>query len=172
MRQHLLLVGLPGSGKSAAGRIAAATLRARFVDVDQVIEEQERLPISRIFAERGEAAFRELERRQVRSILADDPCVVVPGGGWAAQSGNLEEAGRRALIVYLRAAPEVAASRAAPQGNRPLLACGDPVARMRELLARRGACYEAADAVVDTAERTTGEVGAALVALARSKAGW
>ncbi len=167
MKRHLLLVGLPGSGKTAAGRRAAEMLGAPFVDVDEQVE-----AIRQIFAERGEPAFRELERRAVEAALAGPQGVVAPGGGWAAQGANMEYAAGRALVVYLRTAPSMAATRAAPEGSRPLLDAPDPAVRMEELLAARGGFYEGAEAVVPTDGSSVEEVAAALVQVARSRAGW
>ncbi len=172
MKRHLLLVGLPGSGKTAAGRRAAEMLGAPFVDVDEQVEAAEGMAIRQIFAERGEPAFRELERRAVEAALAGPQGVVAPGGGWAAQGANMEYAAGRALVVYLRTAPSMAATRAAPEGSRPLLDAPDPAVRMEELLAARGGFYEGAEAVVPTDGSSVEEVAAALVQVARSRAGW
>ena len=100
-RRHVLLVGLPGSGKSTVGQRVATELGAPFVDVDAVIVRQAQMPLSRLMGERGEQAFRELERQAVRAALADAPAVLAPGGGWAAQPGQLEVARTSALIIYL-----------------------------------------------------------------------
>ncbi len=172
MRRHLLLVGLPGAGKTVAGELAACVLGAPFVDVDARIEAQQGRSIRQLFAERGEAAFRDLERHEVRAALDGEPCVAAPGGGWAAQPDNMEYAQGRALIIYLRAAAETAAARVAGESTRPLLDGGDPVARMRALLAERECHYTAADAAIATDGRTVDEVAAELVELARSQAGW
>ena len=172
MKRHLLLVGLPGSGKTAAGERAAEVLGAPFTDVDEQVEAAEGMAIRQVFAERGEPAFRELERRAVETALTGPPGVVAPGGGWAAQGANMEYAAGRALVVYLSTEPSVAAARAAPGGSRPLLDGPEPAARMQELLAAREGYYEGADAVVPTDGRSVDEVAAALVQLARSRAGW
>jgi shikimate kinase len=167
-----VLVGLSGSGKTAAGRLAADTLAVPFHDIDALIEEREAVSIAHIFAERGEPAFRELERAAVREALAAEPAVIAPGGGWVAQPGNVEDAGESAILVYLRVSPEVAAARVASQGNRPLLEGGDPTRRLRQLLAERETAYLGAERVVETDAMTVAEVAAELVVLARSTAGW
>ncbi len=172
MRRHLVLVGLSGSGKTAAGRLAAGTLSAPFHDIDALIEEGEAVSIARIFAERGEPAFRRLERGAVREALAGEPAVIAPGGGWVAQPGNAEDAGEGAILVYLRVSPEVAAARVANQVNRPLLEGTDPTQRLRQLLEEREAAYLGAHRVIETDARTVDEVAAELVVLARSTAGW
>jgi shikimate kinase len=172
MRRHVVLVGLPGAGKTAVGRLAARALGAPFVDVDARIEAREGVSIPRLFAERGEHAFRELERQEMEAALRGDPCIAAPGGGWTAQPDNMEYARGRALIVYLRAGVETAAARAAQAGARPLLEGGDRVDRMGALLDQRERHYLAADETISTDGRTAQEVAAELVQLARSHAGW
>lgn len=172
MNRHLVLVGLSGSGKTAAGRLAADTLAAPFRDIDALIEEREAVSIGRIFAERGEPAFRQLERAAVREALAGEAAVIAPGGGWVAQPGNAEDVGDRAILVYLHVSPEVAAARVASQGNRPLLEEADPSHRLRQLLEEREAAYLGAHRVIDTDPKAVDEVAAELVVLARSTAGW
>jgi shikimate kinase len=159
-------------GKTTVGQLVAAKLGTRFVDVDRVIEEHAAKAVAQLFAEDGEAAFRELERTAMGLILASEPCVVAPGGGWAAQQGNLESVAGRAIAVYLVAAPEIVAERARQRpGIRPLLA-GDERRRMRELFVARRRFYEACEATVDAGRDGAGAVADDVVNLARSRAGW
>src|SRR5207249_1498646 len=131
--RHIVLIGLPGAGKSTVGRMVADKLHAGFVDIDTILIRKEGKPISMIFAEKGEPVFREMERKEVEAALANEPAVIAPGGGWAAQPGALEIAKSRGYLVYLQARAEVAAGRAEPLGTRAVLMGDDPLARMREL---------------------------------------
>ncbi|HEX2647513.1 MAG TPA: shikimate kinase [Candidatus Dormibacteraeota bacterium] len=172
MRRHIVLIGLPGAGKHTVGRLVAERLQAGFVDIDGILMRREGKPITLIFAEKGEAAFREMERKEVETALADAPAVIAPGGGWAAQPGALELALGHALVICLRTRPETAAARAAPQGTRPLLIGEDPVARMKELFKEREPFYKRAHAEVDADRRSPAEVASEVVRLAQSSAGW
>lgn len=173
VKRHIVLVGLPGAGKTTIGRLVAAALGAPFVDLDKAIERRSGKAISQLFAQDGEAAFRELERAAMEAALSTPPSVIAPGGGWAAQPGNLEVAAGRALTVYLRVAPEVAAGRAAPTADsRPLLGGGDVAGRIRELFSARRPFYESCEATVAADPDDPGAVAQEVVNLARSLAGW
>ena len=125
-----------------------------------------------IFAEQGEAAFRDLELQAVDAALGQEPAVITPGGGWAAQPGALEVAKVHALVIYLRTRADTAAERAGPAGTRPLLVGEDPVGRMRTLLNEREAAYLTAHETVDTDRKTPERVAGEIARLAQSKAGW
>ena len=172
MKRHVVLIGLPGSGKSAVGRLVAEQLHAGFVDIDAIVERREGRPITMIFAEKGEAAFREMERKEMETALAGEPAVIAPGGGWAAQPGAIAAAKPHALVIYLHTRPETAAQRAAPEGTRPALMGGDPVARMRLLQKEREAFYHEAHAQVETERKSPSLVANEVVRLAQSSAGW
>jgi len=172
MKRHVVLIGLPGSGKSTVGRLVAEQLRATFVDIDAIVERREGRPITMIFAEKGEAAFREMERKEMETALASEPAVIAPGGGWAAQPGAIEGAKLRALVIFLYTRPETATQRAAPEGTRPALSGEDPVARMRLLQRERDEFYRSAHAQVDTDRKSAPQVANEVVRLAQSSAGW
>jgi shikimate kinase len=172
VKRHIVLIGLPGAGKSTVGRMVADKLHAGFVDIDNVLIRKEGKPISMIFAEKGEPVFREMERKEVEAALANEPAVIAPGGGWAAQPGALEDAKPRGYIVYLKARAEVAAGRAEATGTRPVLMGHDPLARMKELFTARDPYYAKADATVLTEAKSAEKVVDEVVRLAQMSAGW
>ena len=167
-----MLIGLPGSGKTTVGQLVAERLQATFVDIDSILVRREGKPVTMIFAERGEAAFREMERKEMETALAGQPAVIAPGGGWGAQPGAIDAAKPHALVVYLRTRAETAAQRAAPEGTRPVLLGEDPVTRMRTLQQDREAFYNDAHAAVDTDHKAPAQVASDVIRLAQSSAGW
>lgn len=170
MKRHLVLVGLPGSGKTTVGRRVAELLRTGFSDIDQIVVSAAGKPVAELFAAQGEAQFRRLERAAMDGALAAPPHVIAPGAGWAAEPGNLDGAGD-ALLVYLRISPADAAERLRGDITRPLLAGGDPVQRIGELLAKREAWYRRAGVEVDAGAPVDAAAGQ-VARLAREKAGW
>ena len=107
----ILLIGFMGSGKTTAGAALARRLGTRFIDLDALIELAAGCSIAEIFDRQGEPAFRELEHRELRNVLAkprNQACVVALGGGAFAQRRNLELIEQTgAPVVWLDAPPEV-----------------------------------------------------------------
>jgi len=164
---HLILVGLPGAGKSTVGRMVAARLGRPFVDLDEEIERTERQSVSAIFAERGEPHFRALEVDRTRWLRTIGPAVVSPGGGWITNAGVvalLRPAGR---IIYLHVTPPAALRRlGAGRSTRPLLERPDPLGEIDRLYERRDPLYRTADHVVETESMSLQDVTTVVAQLA------
>jgi shikimate kinase len=148
---HLILVGLPGSGKSTVGEAVAGVLGRRFLDFDREIERREGTTISVLFGEKGEPHFRLQERALTQELRGLGNMILAPGGGWIADRETVALLRPPALLVYLQVDPETAIARLGPnRAVRPLLSRGDPLVVMRQLLSLRSPMYHAADHVVDT----------------------
>jgi shikimate kinase len=147
---HLILVGLPGVGKTTIGRAAAKHLGRRFIDFDQEIERRAGLDVREIFRLKGEDHFRQLEFDLTQELSGTSGMILSPGGGWITQTRSVELLRAAGRIIYLRASPEAVARRLRRVETRPLLAGRDPVVALTELYDRRRALYETADVVLDT----------------------
>ena len=167
---HLVLVGLPGVGKTTVGRAVAARLGRPFLDFDAELERLTVRTVPELFAERGEEAFRALERALTAELARGAPMVLAPGGGWVTNAGVVALLRPPARIIYLAAEPATALRRmGAERATRPLLRGTDPLATLRELLGAREVLYRMADAVVETDLLEIQEVIERVVALATSK---
>jgi len=166
--QHLILVGLPGVGKTTIGRAVAKELRRRFVDMDAEIERSFGKRVSAIFAEDGEAVFRDAEVAASQRLAdSDEPLVIAPGGGWVVNERARAHLRGVARIIYLRVSPDEAVRRMGRGvARRPLLASGDAVSALSALHDQRRAAYEeAAEMTVETGGVARGEVVARVLQL-------
>src|SRR4051812_29806011 len=154
----IVLVGLPGSGKSAVGRRLAHRHDARFVDLDDAIEKAAGASIPEIFSRDGEAGFRALERQAVIDLGPADPdpavrLVVATGGGAVVDPVNRWRLYRGRLPVWLDVRPEVLAQRLRRSPTvRPLIAGRDPMGAIRDLSRDRERFYSAAHRLNGVAE--------------------
>jgi shikimate kinase len=167
---HLILVGLPGVGKTTIGRRAAKALGRPFVDFDAEIERREGIPVREIFREWGEEYFRALEFGLTRELSTTGGMVLSPGGGWITQPASVELLRSAGRIIYLRASPEAVAKRLRRVETRPLLAGRDPLVALRELYVKRRALYETADTVLETERLSRHQLIAKVVELGSNPA--
>jgi shikimate kinase/3-dehydroquinate synthase len=161
-RLTLWLVGMMGAGKSTVGPVLARRLGWRFVDTDAEIAKEAGRSIPAIFAEEGEPAFRERERKAVAAVAGTD-AVVALGGGAIAAPGARKRLEASGIVVYLRARPETLLRRLGDDRERPLLEGGGPArrrARLEALLAERREAYESAGIIVDTDDLDAEQVAA------------
>lgn len=158
--RHIFLTGFMGAGKSKVGAVLSERLGRSFVDTDALVEEASGKPISDIFREAGEEAFRRLEHDAIRRASEMPPAVIALGGGAATREENWVVIRRSGVSVYLRASPETVFLRVSRKGHRPLLAGlndEERLAKIRAMLAARESFYRRADLVVESREDRTPE---------------
>jgi shikimate kinase len=167
---HLVLVGLPGAGKSTVGPLVADRLGIAFVDLDLEVAERAGRPVPEIFALDGEATFRSLEREATRQLVGRRSCVVSPGGGWVTQPDVVALLRPPGRIIHLHVSPATAIARMGGDvAKRPLLSGGDPLAALQAIAGARESAYATADAVLDTETLSLQELVVQSAALA---SGW
>jgi len=171
MTPKVVLVGLPGVGKSTAGRRLAKILAVPFADSDDMVERSVGRSVPDIFAESGEAEFRRIEAATLASALSEFEGVLALGGGALTVAATREIlAASGVLVVLLRAPIATLVLRVGDGHTRPLLA-DDPRGRLAALADQREPLYrEVATFVIDTERRTPGKVAASVAARLHERA--
>jgi shikimate kinase len=154
-------------GKSAVGRALARKLKRRFVDLDRAIEKSEGMKVSDIFAEKGEAYFRQCEKHTLAAVLENHNQVIATGGGAIVDEENFRLIQERALLVCLTADTDVLLKRAGSGSKRPLLNGGDRKRRIEELLRLRQGKYAQAHLSIDTTDLTIDQVAEKIIEMAK-----
>ena len=163
-KPHIVLVGLPGSGKSTVGLLLGRQLNRQFLDFDAEITRREGMSVAEIFGQRGEPSFRQLEHALTRELADVGNMVLSPGGGWVTHPETVALLRPPAMLIYLRVTPATALSRmGASTAGRPLLMRPNPRGELERLLEMRGPVYETADLTVDV-ERVDAQAVAYLIA--------
>lgn len=159
-QKNIILIGFMGSGKTSVGVRLSYRLRMPVEDTDKMIERREKRSVSDIFAEEGEAYFREKETGLLRELLdRKGKCIFSVGGGTPVRPENRELLRRLGKVVYLRVRPETVYQRLKEDHTRPLLQCEDPLGRIRELMEGRKEAYEScADMILDTDDLNVDEI--------------
>jgi shikimate kinase len=155
---NLALIGFMGTGKSSVGRLVADHLHFEFLDTDHLIEIRAGKTINEIFAQNGEATFRELEANLVQELASRTQTVISTGGGLPINPANLSNLKQHALVVCLWSSPEKIFERVREQSHRPLLQTPDPLAKIRSLLTQREPFYKQADILLNSEFRSIREV--------------
>ena len=148
--RSVVLVGMPGCGKSALGKRLAPRLGLPFVDVDEEIERAAGKSIKEIFADHGEASFRDGERKVVARLLAAGPQVLATGGGALLNAETRATIRRSGISIWVRADAALLVRRVAKRSHRPLFEGRDPEAVVKELMEARSPLYATADIVVES----------------------
>ncbi len=148
--RSIVLVGLMGAGKTAVGKRLAVTLGLPFVDADHEIERAAGCSVSDIFAQFGEPAFRDVERRVIRRLLEGPRVVLATGGGAFMDKDTRQVIRSKGLSVWIRAALPLLLKRVAGRTHRPLLMSGDPGAILQGLMTLRHPIYAEADIVIES----------------------
>jgi shikimate kinase len=148
---RIVLVGMPGSGKSTVGRHLARRLVLPFFDSDHAIEQRLGCSIRDYFAQQGEQAFRDAEEQAIAELAHGPACVLATGGGTVLREANRRALREQGQVVYLRSTPEELYRRLRHDRQRPLLQVADPLDKLRTLFAERDALYrQAAHFIVET----------------------
>lgn len=141
--KSIYLIGFMGTGKSTVARKLIARTNARGVEMDELIEEQQKMAITDIFEKYGEQHFRDLETELLQTLRTEENLVVSCGGGSVLRDENAALMKEQGCIVWLMATPETVYDRVKDSTKRPILNGNMNVAYIRELMEKRRTRYEA-----------------------------
>lgn len=155
--KSLILIGFMGTGKSTLGRVLAERLHLEQVDLDEVVVQEQNMPISDIFSRYGEERFRELEHDVMCRYAAQPNLIISPGGGAVLREENRKVMRECCTVISLLARPEVILERVNRDATvRPVLENRKPgqskLERIEEVLTQRMPCYQEADFILDTSD--------------------
>ena len=159
---NIILVGFMATGKSHVGRIISRLTGRRMTDLDEEIVRRARKPIHQIFSDEGEIVFRAMERHAAMTLCEGGNKVIAAGGGAFVQELTRQVLLENGIVFCLTATSETIhyrITRGSPSAAvRPMLAGGDPLERIRDLLDERAPAYAQAHHAVATDDRTPEQV--------------
>ena len=157
LSKSVVLVGMPGAGKSKIGTALAGILATDFIDADREIERAAGLTVAEIFAKHGEQEFRRLERDVIARLLKADICVLSLGGGAFINAETRANIKQTAISVWLKVGQDLLVERVERRDSRPLLQGGDKRGKIAALQAEREPLYAEADLIVECDDRPVAE---------------
>ena len=163
---NIFLIGFMGTGKSTVAAYMEQNYRMQILEMDQEIVKMEGLSIQDIFAQKGEAYFREIETKLLANLKMQKNQVVSCGGGAVLREENISYMKQNGKIVLLTASPQSILERVKEDEGRPLLTGKKNVAAIEELMAARREQYEkAADIRIQTDNKSIDEICQEIVRL-------
>ena len=153
-------MGFMGAGKTTIGKNLAKSLEYEFIDTDEWIEKEKGRKISDIFAEDGEAVFRDMETDLLKRLQGrEEKFVLSIGGGMPVREQNRALLRNLGIVIYLKTSKEEIVRRVSGDKNRPLLQGGDLEEKVTKLMNAREQIYvETAHVEVITDRKNPSEV--------------
>jgi shikimate kinase len=173
---NIVLIGYRGSGKSTVGRRLSAHLNMRFVDIDDLIEERQGVPISDIVKSHGWGHFRKLERSAIEEISKDDRLIIAPGGGAVLDTDNVKAFKKNGFIIWLKADKQTLLKRLnqdpGTNTRRPTLTGKGTSEELKEVMSLRDPIYERVSEIqIDTSMIDVKTVVENILTVLKSKMG-
>lgn len=152
MEKHVILVGFMGAGKTTVGKLLAETIGVSFIDSDEWIVAKEQASVSDVFATKGEAYFRQLEKAFLDHLALEQPAVVAVGGGLPCFGDNIMVLNSLGIFIYINTSLQTLTQRLKnDRANRPLLRDLKDEELFRyveDLIAQRKVFYKMAQLIV------------------------
>jgi shikimate kinase len=153
--QRIVLIGMPGAGKTTVGRSLARSLSLPFIDADRELVERTGVSIATIFEIEGEAGFRRRESALIAELLGQGGMVLATGGGAILDPANRQLMHNGAIVIYLRATLDALQDRTRKDSARPLLSNGNLKEKLSAMMLAREPLYmETAHLTFDTGRQS------------------
>jgi shikimate kinase len=169
MRKNIIITGFMGTGKSVVAKQLAQKLKMEFIDMDQIIEERQRMSISDIFTRYEEKYFREQEKKLINELSQKEDMVIATGGGTLLSSDNVGILSQRGQIICLYADSQTIYNRVKRKNNRPLIKGNDILNKINHLLEKRNKVYNNFTIKIDTTNLSVQEVVDKIIILLKDK---
>lgn len=154
----IVLIGMMGSGKTTIGKLLGEKLTLRSIDIDVIIEQNEKRTVSEIFQNEGEKYFRNIERETIKENFTNKDLIISLGGGAFEDQLTQELLLKNSTVIYLKTSPNVILERIKNNTNRPLLKNQMTVEKIQSIILQRQKNYELANITILTDNKNTDKI--------------
>lgn len=154
----IVLIGMMGSGKTTIGKLLGEKLTLRSIDIDVIIEHNEKRTVSEIFQNEGEKYFRNIERETIKKNFTNKNLIISLGGGAFEDQLTQELLLKNSTVIYLKTSPNVILERIKNNTNRPLLKNQMTVEKIQSIILQRQKNYELANITILTDNKNTDKI--------------
>lgn len=154
----IVLIGMMGSGKTTIGKLIGEKLTLRSIDIDVIIEQNEKRTVSEIFQNEGEKYFRNIERETIKKNFTNKDLIISLGGGAFEDQLTQELLLKNSTVIYLKTSPNVILERIKNNTNRPLLKNQMTVEKIQSIILQRQKNYELANITILTDNKNTDKI--------------
>lgn len=154
----IVLIGMMGSGKTTIGKLLGEKLTLRSIDIDVIIEQNEKRTVSEIFQNEGEKYFRNIERETIKKNFTKKDLIISLGGGAFEDQLTQELLLKNSTVIYLKTSPNVILERIKNNTNRPLLKNQMTVEKIQSIILQRQKNYELANITILTDNKNTDKI--------------
>lgn len=154
----IVLIGMMGSGKTTIGKLLGEKLTLRSIDIDVIIEQNEKRTVSEIFQNEGEKYFRNIERETIKKNFTNKDLIISLGGGAFEDQLTQELLVKNSTVIYLKTSPNVILERIKNNTNRPLLKNQMTVEKIQSIILQRQKNYELANITILTDNKNTDKI--------------
>lgn len=154
----IVLIGMMGSGKTTIGKLIGEKLTLRSIDIDVIIEQNEKRTVSEIFQNEGEKYFRNIERETIKKNFTNKDLIISLGGGAFEDQLTQELLLKNSTVIYLKTSPNVILERIKNNTNRPLLKNQMTVGKIQSIILQRQKNYELANITILTDNKNTDKI--------------